>query len=130
MKRNILLIGSLMVVAAAVIALMNMNSSDNNEQHTNDGQSAQVMPGPNEVIIQDFAFNPEKRVIKKGTTITWKNQDSARHDIMPDEESNNFKASELLGQGESYSFTFNEPGTYSYHCSPHPYMKAVIEVTE
>ena len=24
-----------------------------------------------------------------------------------------------LGLGESYSYTFMEPGTYAYHCIPH-----------
>jgi plastocyanin len=24
-----------------------------------------------------------------------------------------------IGPGQSFSFTFNEPGTYNYHCIPH-----------
>ena len=82
------------------------------------------------VDIKDSAYAPAKIQVKKGTKVTWVNQDSLRHDISPDTESDNFKASELLGKGESYSFTFNTVGTYTYHCTPHPFMKGTVEVTE
>lgn len=94
-----------------------------------EGDSGQVTE-TDKVAIQNFAFSPAKIRVKKGTTVTWTNQDSARHDITPDQPSDAFKASELLAQGESYSFTFNTVGTYSYYCSPHPYMKASVEVVE
>ena len=69
--------------------------------------------------------------IKKGTKITWTNKDDAHHDITPDKDSAKaIETSKLLAKGESYSYTFTEAGVYSYHCSPHPYMKATIEVTE
>jgi amicyanin len=82
------------------------------------------------VNIQDSAYIPANIQVKKGTTVTWTNQDSIQHDIVPDEQSDNFQASELLSQGESYSFTFNEVGTYNYHCTPHPFMKGSVEVVE
>ncbi len=84
----------------------------------------------NTVAIEDFSYQPQKIQIKKGTTVTWTNKDEARHDITPDSPSDDFKASELLKQGESYSFTFDKVGTYTYFCSPHPYMKGTVEVIE
>ncbi len=82
------------------------------------------------VSIQDFSFSPRKIKVKKGTKVTWTNKDSASHDITPDTPSDNFKGSDLLAKDESYSFTFEVPGTYSYHCSPHPNMTASVEVVE
>lgn len=82
------------------------------------------------VKIEDFAFSPAKLTIKKGTTVTWTNQDSVRHDVVPDDPTLEFKASELLSKGDSYRTTFMTPGVYTYFCSPHPYMKASIEVIE
>ena len=82
------------------------------------------------VTIKDFAYVPATITVKKGTKVTWTNQDSTRHDVTPDSESDNFKASELLSKGESYSFTFNTAGTYTYHCGPHPQMKGTVIVTE
>lgn len=84
----------------------------------------------NEVTIKNFSFQPQKIQVKKGTTVTWTNQDDARHDVTPDNPSEDFKASELLAKGESYSFTFDKVGEYSYFCSPHPYMVGVVEVVE
>jgi amicyanin len=82
------------------------------------------------VEIKDFAFSPAAITVKKGTKVTWTNKDSTQHNISPDTETADFKASELLAQGESYSVTFNTVGTFSYHCTPHPYMKASVIVTE
>lgn len=85
---------------------------------------------PNTVLIKDFDYATQKLTIKKGTTVTWVNKDEAHHDITPTSGADDFKASKLLAQGESYQFTFNEVGSYNYKCSPHPYMTASIEVTE
>jgi hypothetical protein len=35
----------------------------------------------------------------------------------------------LLAKGESASVTFNQPGTYTYTCTPHPSMIGQIIVT-
>ncbi len=77
-----------------------------------------------------MAYQPASVTVKKGATVTWTNQDTVRHDVTPDEDGEAFKGSQLLPQGESYSHTFNEPGTYTYHCSPHPHMTGSVTVTE
>ncbi len=82
------------------------------------------------VAIKDFAFSPGAITVKKGTKVTWTNQDATRHNIAPDDETADFKTSDLLAKGESYSVTFNTTGTFTYHCTPHPYMKGTIVVTE
>ncbi|MCP8315647.1 MAG: hypothetical protein H3Z51_02130, partial [archaeon] len=35
-----------------------------------------------------------------------------------------------LYQGQSFSYTFTEPGVYVYHCDPHPYMVGTIIVQD
>lgn len=82
------------------------------------------------VTISDFAFGPAKISVKKGSTVTWTNQDSVQHNVNSDTQSSNFEGSELLSKGESYSYTFNTVGTYTYHCTPHPSMQGSVEVTE
>lgn len=84
----------------------------------------------NMVKISNFEFLPSKIKVKKGTTVTWTNEDTIRHDVKPDRETEEFKASELLGKGESYAVTFNTAGIYNYFCSPHSYMKGTVEVVE
>jgi len=103
-----------------------------NMDHSSSNQSSQSTSpvSTDKVDIKDFAFSPASITVKKGTTVTWTNQDSTRHNIAPDKETADFKSSELLAQGATYSVTFNTTGTFTYHCTPHPYMKASVTVTE
>lgn len=103
----------------------NVDTSKDTENNTQ-GQAVQTTS----IDIKDYAYAPAKTQVKKGTAITWTNQDSVRHDVSADNESDDFKSGELLAKGESYTFTFNKVGTYTYHCSPHPYMKGTVEVVE
>jgi len=95
-----------------------------------DSQATDVKSEEVNIDIKNFEYSEKTLKIKKGTKVTWTNRDSQKHDVMPDNPSDSFKASELLANGDSYSFTFETVGTYSYFCSPHPYMKASIEVVE
>ncbi len=85
---------------------------------------------PDQVAITGYNFKPSPAKVKAGTTATWTNRDVARHNVVIDDgqTETNLK-SELFGQGQTYSYTFNSPGTYKYHCEPHPYMHGTIEVT-
>jgi plastocyanin len=80
--------------------------------------------------IQDFDFEKANIKIKAGTKVTWTNVDTARHNVIIDGEGAEGLGSELLAKGESYSFTFTEPGMTMYLCEPHPYMKGMINVVE
>ncbi len=75
------------------------------------------------VNIQNNAFTPRDATIKAGDTVTWTNQDSAKHDV----DFGTFK-SPLLGKGETYSHAFDKPGTYDYSCDVHPSMKGRVMV--
>lgn len=130
MKKYLLLIPAALLIIGAFILLTPKNAQQTTDSNSTSPSSETTQQADNEVIIKNFEFSPSKLRIKAGTTVTWTNQDGAKHDITPDNPSDAFKASKLLARGESYSFTFTEAGTYEYHCSPHPYMKATIEVTE
>jgi plastocyanin len=93
-------------------------------------QSSSKLQDTNQITYKGFAVVQKAIRVKKGTTVTWTNEDNAKHDVTPDTETAEFKTSELFGKGETHSVTFNTVGTYTYHCSPHPYMKGSIEVTE
>lgn len=135
---NRTLTGVVLAVAAVVViggGLFILNKDDEMSDMPKTGSTSatsneNAMKETNAVEIKDFDFGPHTISVKVGTKVTWTNQDSAHHDITPDSESADFMPSELLAKGESYSFTFNKAGSYAYHCSPHPYMKATVEVTE
>ena len=84
----------------------------------------------NQVSISDFKYSPATITVKAGTKVTWTNNDSVQHDVAADKPSSDAPSSSLLGKGESFSFTFNKAGTYGYHCTPHPYMRGKVVVTD
>jgi len=116
------------------------HSTSETQQTTNEDTSAPTQGSTpsttdnqvatDEVEIEDMAFQPASITVKKGTTVTWTNRDDVRHDVVPDQESDAFAGSQLLARDESYSFTFDTPGTYTYHCSPHPQMTGTVVVTD
>ena len=85
--------------------------------------------GGNTVVIKNFAFDPSSLTVKSGAVVKWTNQDGASHTIVSDTGSPVAFSSDSLASGASYSFTFTQPGTYTYHCSVHPSMKGTIIVT-
>jgi plastocyanin len=87
--------------------------------------SAQNAPGA--VGIDNFTFNPQKLMVKAGTTVTWTNNDDIPHAIAA--VNKQFK-SKALDTGDAYSFTFTTPGTYQYSCSLHPHITGTIVVEE
>ena len=82
------------------------------------------------VAISGYSFNPQTLRVSVGTTVTWTNMDTVAHSVVsgtPNQPSGLFQSS-LLGNGQSFSYTFDTPGTYTYYCGPHPYMTGTIVV--
>ena len=75
--------------------------------------------------IMNFAFAPPTITIAPGTQVQWTNQDGFAHTVTADD--GRFK-SDSIEHSETYSQTFSAAGTYSYHCSIHPFMKGKIVV--
>jgi plastocyanin len=84
--------------------------------------------GGNTISIKNFAFDPSTITVKTGTKVTWTNNDGAPHALASDAGSPAAFSSDSLSTGASYSFTFTQPGTYTYHCSIHPSMKGTVIV--
>ncbi len=93
-----------------------------------------------EVVVQIIgnSFYPKVVDIKPGTTVTWVNEDvfsymegefSGIHNAVATSGPDIF-SSPLLTHGESFSYTFEEMGEYEYICTPHPYMKGIVRVSE
>src|SRR5215203_87214 len=78
------------------------------------------------VSIQDFFFDPDQLSVAPGTTVTWVNEGEAPHTTTADDGTWD---SGTLQPGEDFSFTFDQPGTYTYHCSIHPDMTASVKVS-
>lgn len=77
------------------------------------------------VSIEDFSFAPADLTVSQGDTVTVTNDDDVTHTLTADDGS--FDTGELA-KG-STTITVDEPGSYTYHCEIHTYMKGTIEVT-
>jgi plastocyanin len=78
------------------------------------------------VTIRNFDFGPQIVTVKPGATVHWTNQDSEAHTVTSDAGA---FSSPVLQPGAGFSFTFTKPGTYSYHCSIHPFMTGKVVVS-
>ena len=78
------------------------------------------------IEISNFAFAPAQLTVTRGTRVTWINRDSAPH--QPVSDSGAVISSGVIQTGGTYSVTFNQPGTYTYHCAIHPSMTGTIVV--
>ncbi|MBI2643537.1 MAG: cupredoxin domain-containing protein, partial [Nitrosarchaeum sp.] len=76
----------------------------------------------------DSCYTPSKIVIKQGNSVTWVNEDVAFHSVTSgyyDEPSEIFDSG-YLDPEESFTFIFENIGTYDYFCTLHPWMKGKV----
>ncbi|HJP71966.1 MAG TPA: cupredoxin family copper-binding protein [Candidatus Limnocylindria bacterium] len=78
------------------------------------------------VTIGDGFFSPPALTIAVGDTVTWTNTDDSPHTVTA---GGGAFDSGNVDPGATFSFTFTEPGTYSYLCRYHEEMQATIIVT-
>jgi plastocyanin len=92
--------------------------------------SAPVVTGPPParalvIDIRSLQYTRGTVEIDAGTTIKWRNRDPLAHTVTSDDGA--FDSGELRPES-AWSHTFTTPGTYTYHCTPHPHMKATVLV--
>jgi len=105
----------------------NSQNSQNNQPQSN--QSSQAPTSTNAVTIQNFAFSPGDITVKKGTTVTWTNKDTTAHTVS-EMDSQKGPDSGDLNPGGTYSFRFDQTGTFKYRCNIHTYMLGTVTVTD
>ena len=95
--------------------------------------SPRVLAADGRVAITDassdamqWGFDPVSITIPAGATVVWHNGGSQVHTVTADDKS--FDSPDLK-PGSDFQQKFPAPGDYAYHCTPHPWMKAVVHVT-
>ena len=79
------------------------------------------------VHIKDFKFTPATLHVETGDTVVFINDDTDSHTAT---STTHAFDSGGLDTGDRWTMTFSKPGSYSYICALHPYMKGVIVVTK
>lgn len=81
----------------------------------------------NTIEIKNYAYNPSDVSAKAGTIITVTNNDDVAHTVTADK--GEFDTG-LIQPGKTATFTTpSQEGTYAFHCTPHPYMRGSLEIT-
>jgi plastocyanin len=90
------------------------------------GFSGQVVK-TNAIKISDYSYSPIRITVATGTKVTFNNSGPTPHNATSSDRGG--WDTGLLAKGESASVTFNQPGIYTYNCTPHPSMIGQIIVT-
>ncbi len=92
----------------------------------------QAAAGGEEVIVIDSTYRQKVITVPVGTTVTWVYDAGLPHTVTSD---TNIFNSGTLGEGDEFSFTFGEAGSFPYFCRFHggaggSGMSGVVNVTE
>ena len=85
-------------------------------------------PVTHTISIQGFRFNPPGITIHVGDTLVWHNTDTAPHTITSQPGAPVAFTSGTLAPGGSFTYIFNQSGTYNYHCTFHTEMVGSVIV--
>ncbi len=86
------------------------------EEAMDEGGDSEMSAETFEVGIEDSRFTPGEVTINVGDTVVWTSSASFNHTVTSDDGT--FSSGTLSG-GNSFDFTFTEPGTYAYYCDFH-----------
>lgn len=84
------------------------------------------VPSPSTLSIGDDFFRPVSLSIAAGTTVTWFNSGQSTHSVT---SNTGLFDSGMVRPGQSFSFTFQNAGTYAYYCLFHNGQSGTITVT-
>jgi plastocyanin len=143
----------LLVLAATVGAVACSDDDDSPDATANPGPDPDEVE-TSEVEIADVAFSPPAISVTAGNLVQWTNRDfledaapdtsaadttaadgttpvtgptpATEHTVTADDGS--FDSGPLTGDA-TFTFTFETPGTYAYHCSIHSSMTGTVTVT-
>ena len=117
-------------IAAFVLALRSDGSApiavvDESGNGAEESVAVDSVPeGAIEVKITAFAYYPEPVQVQAGTPIVWTNLDGGvPHTVTAKDGSWD---SQIMNMGDTFTKTFDEPGTYVYICTLHPPQQGVI----
>lgn len=147
MRKIIAIVAAILVVTAigvAIFLFLNANKPNSETENTpgpssTPSESLQVQPDSpavgegvkiNTVSIVNMTFSPATISVKKGTTVTWTNNDTEPHTVTKVKGHITGPESDTLNPNETYSYTFDEPGIYDYLCTLHTGMTGRVIVTE
>ena len=133
--RNIVLYVVLaLACCAAVVALLVIRNNNLSKNPTKTDTEKVVLVAPAEVSIKSGELMPGTVKVKVGQAVVWKNNDSVDHQIAADPYPTNTSLpdlgkGEVLKPGDSFTYQYDDAGTFTYHDNLNPYkIKGVVVV--
>jgi len=90
---------------------------------------------PNEVQVYEpagqpdnWTYLPNAIAVAKGTTVTFVNRGKEFHTVTSDAPGRPFDLS--IDTNQTGTITFDNAGTFTYHCGIHPQMKGAVRVCD
>ena len=117
----------LIAVALVSAALAIAGCGGGGDSSGSGSTAAGTSKGGTAVAIKDFAYSPPSLTVAKGTTVEFTNEDSSNHTATS--KPGGVFDTGTIGKGQSKSVTLDQPGTFAYFCSFHPFMQGKITVT-
>jgi plastocyanin len=78
------------------------------------------------VTIRNFRYVRDKITVKPGDVVVWRNFDPVEHTVQA--EAGDFESP--VEPRKDFSHQFDNAGTFTYYCKPHPFMRAEVRVRE
>jgi len=114
------------LLLAAVVVTAACGGDDDTDAY---GESSPVSLEGGSVTVEmsDIRFQPQGIKVKVGTSVTWVNRDEVPHNVRQVESE--FLSPDVMALGQSFTFTFGNPGRFRYQCTlHHPDMNGVVIV--
>lgn len=82
------------------------------------------------VEIDKLKYQTPDLTVKVGDTVYWVNKEAMPHNVefVKGVVNEGGLKGPMLKRDEAYSITFNEAGSFNYHCTPHPFMRGKVTV--
>jgi plastocyanin len=108
------IIAALAIIVVSIFTLVNPNGIETAADETEAT-----------VTMSDEGVSPATVRIARGETVTWQNDSQAPRQLVitssnPQQDLEGFGSDEATLQGESYSFTFDSTGTFTYEDASSP----------
>ncbi len=136
-KRKLYVKAALVVIAATVMVI-GITRITSYQKEVPLPASVNSVSNSAQVTVDADGFSPATTTIKKGTMVTWQNTDSDTYSqIMSNASPSDPSATQLstlssprMNVDGTYSYTFSQPGTYSYHDTFNEQSNGTVIVTQ
>lgn len=125
-----------------VAVMILLGACTSSKKTTSAGDTATKTSGP-VVSLKLLQFAPSTLTVKAGTTVSWREDEQITHTVTSgkvigvdptttlraDQKPDGRFDHTLSNTGDTFTYTFTTPGTYSYFCSIHKGMNGSVTVT-